>query len=86
MEYQYLDQTQGSVEIHIQLPASPSCFPVAGSDGKGTSVVIENWNEISEKEQEVSWRRISKRNEERRKVLLEKMQQDSGDGRWVALL
>jgi hypothetical protein len=61
MEYQYLDQTQGSVEMLIQLPAAPSCFPVAGSDGKGTSVVIENWNEISEKEQEVSWRRISKR-------------------------
>jgi hypothetical protein len=47
----------------------------------GTTRRIDNWNEMTEKEQEVSWRRISKRNEERRKKLLEKMEQDSGDGK-----
>jgi hypothetical protein len=42
----------------------------------GTTRRIENWDEMTEKEQEVTWRRISKRNEERRKMLLEKMQQE----------
>ena len=36
----------------------------------GTTRRIENWNELSDKEKEVSWRRISKRNEERRNALL----------------
>jgi len=36
----------------------------------GSTRRIDNWNELSEQEKEVSWRRISKRNEERRKALL----------------
>jgi hypothetical protein len=42
----------------------------------GTTRRIENWNEMSDHEKKVSWRRIAKRNEERRKMLLEKLQQD----------
>ena len=41
----------------------------------GTTRRIENWDQMTKKEQEVTWRRISKRNEERRKVLLEKLRQ-----------
>jgi hypothetical protein len=36
----------------------------------GSTRRIENWNQLSDQEKEVSWRRISKRNEERRKALL----------------
>lgn len=35
----------------------------------GTTRRIENWNEMTDREREVTWRRIKKRNEERRKVL-----------------
>jgi predicted Fe-S protein YdhL (DUF1289 family) len=42
----------------------------------GTTRRIENWNEMSDHEKKVSWRRIAKRNEERRKILVEKLQQD----------
>jgi hypothetical protein len=42
----------------------------------GTTRRIDNWDELTEHEKEVSWRRISKRNEQRRKVLLEKQQED----------
>lgn len=38
----------------------------------GTTRRIGNWDEMTEKEREVAWRRISKRNEERRKILLER--------------
>jgi hypothetical protein len=37
---------------------------------------IENWDTLTEKEKEVSWRRISKRNEERRQKLLQQQQQE----------
>ena len=37
----------------------------------GTTRRIENWDQLSPQEQEVSWRRIKKRNEERRKKLEE---------------
>lgn len=37
----------------------------------GTTRRIENWDQMTEREKEVTWRRISKRNEERRKALLE---------------
>jgi hypothetical protein len=40
----------------------------------GTTRRIDNWDILSEREREVTWRRISKRNEERRKVLLQKQQ------------
>lgn len=46
----------------------------------GTTRRIDNWNEMTVREREVTWRRISKRNEERRRMLLEKMQQEA-DGR-----
>jgi hypothetical protein len=36
----------------------------------GSTRRIENWSQLSDKEKEVSWRRISKRNEERRRALL----------------
>lgn len=42
----------------------------------GTTRRIENWDTLTDHEKKVTWRRISKRNEERRKALLEKMQQD----------
>jgi hypothetical protein len=37
---------------------------------------IDNWDSLSEHEKEVSWRRISKRNEERRQKLLQKQQDE----------
>ncbi|KAI2514307.1 hypothetical protein MHU86_200 [Fragilaria crotonensis] len=42
----------------------------------GTTRRIDNWNEMTKQEQAVSWRRIAKRNEERRKILMEKMRQE----------
>jgi hypothetical protein len=42
----------------------------------GTTRAIANWDELSEREKEVTWKRISKRNEERRKILLEKLEAD----------
>lgn len=36
----------------------------------GTTRRIANWENLTEKEKEVTWRRISKRNEERRQILL----------------
>ena len=41
----------------------------------GTTRRIENWDQLSEREKEVTWRRISKRNEERRKILLQQQQE-----------
>jgi hypothetical protein len=41
----------------------------------GTTRRIDNWDQLTEREKEVTWRRISKRNEERRKMLLDKQQQ-----------
>ena len=35
----------------------------------GTTKRIANWDALTEKEKEVSWRRIGKRNEERKKIL-----------------
>ena len=46
----------------------------------GTTRRIENWNEMTKQEQEVSWRRIAKRNEERRKMLMEKMKKEADQG------
>mmetsp|Transcript_4980 Transcript_4980/g.7812 ORF Transcript_4980/g.7812 Transcript_4980/m.7812 type:complete len:143 (+) Transcript_4980:187-615(+) len=43
----------------------------------GSTRRIDNWDEMTDKEREVAWRRISKRNEERRKMLLEKMEKES---------
>lgn len=42
----------------------------------GTTRRIDNWDKMTKKEQEVTWRRISKRNAERRAALLELQQQD----------
>jgi hypothetical protein len=36
----------------------------------GSTRRIDNWDQLTEHEKQVTWRRISKRNEERRKVLL----------------
>ena len=47
----------------------------------GTTRRIDNWNEMTKHEQEVSWRRLAKRNDERRKMLMEKMQQESSDSK-----
>ena len=50
----------------------------------GSTRTIDNWNEMTEREQEVTWRRISKRNEQRRKMLMEQaeqqQQQNGGPG------
>jgi predicted Fe-S protein YdhL (DUF1289 family) len=40
----------------------------------GTTRRIGNWDQLSESEKEVTWRRISKRNEERRDILLQQQQ------------
>lgn len=40
----------------------------------GTTKRIDNWKQLSEREKEVTWRRISKRNEERRRVLNEQIE------------
>jgi hypothetical protein len=45
----------------------------------GTTRRISNWNELSEQEREVSWRRIAKRNEERRAKLLEAQNQEAAE-------
>ena len=42
----------------------------------GTTRSIDNWDQMTKNEQEVAWRRISKRNEARRKVLLEQQQEE----------
>eukprot|EP00979_Chaetoceros_neogracilis_P012849 scaffold3515_cov267-Chaetoceros_neogracile.AAC.8 len=41
----------------------------------GTTRRIENWDALTEREREVSWRRIKKRNAER-KEMLEEQQKD----------
>jgi len=46
----------------------------------GTTRRIDNWSELSEREKEVTWRRISKRNEERRKMLLEQTEKACEEG------
>lgn len=45
----------------------------------GTTRRIANWDQLTKHEQEVSWRRISKRNEQRRKILLEEQQKNEAD-------
>mmetsp|Transcript_15648 Transcript_15648/g.43355 ORF Transcript_15648/g.43355 Transcript_15648/m.43355 type:complete len:127 (+) Transcript_15648:109-489(+) len=42
----------------------------------GTTRRIANWDTLTEKEKEVSWRRISKRNEERRQILLQQQKEE----------
>mmetsp|Transcript_18098 Transcript_18098/g.17469 ORF Transcript_18098/g.17469 Transcript_18098/m.17469 type:complete len:144 (-) Transcript_18098:61-492(-) len=42
----------------------------------GTTMRIDNWDELTEREKEVTWKRISKRNEERKKALFEKQQNE----------
>lgn len=41
----------------------------------GTTRRIDNWDTLTEREKEVTWRRIRKRNEERRKILEAEQQQ-----------
>jgi len=45
----------------------------------GSTRRIDNWDEMTEQEREVAWRRISKRNAERRKKLLEQQQQSQDE-------
>lgn len=45
----------------------------------GTTRRIANWDNLSEQEKQTTWRRISARNEQRRKQLLEQMEQDEGE-------
>lgn len=42
----------------------------------GSTRRIANWDILTEAEKKVTWRRISKRNEERRKALLEKRSEE----------
>jgi hypothetical protein len=42
----------------------------------GTTRRIENWDTLTKNEQEVTWRRISQRNEIRRQALLKQQQQN----------
>ncbi len=41
----------------------------------GTTRRIANWDQMTEHEQQVTWRRISKRNEERRQFLLKQQEE-----------
>ena len=41
----------------------------------GTTRRIDNWDQLTEHEKQVTWRRISKRNEQRRLALLEQQEQ-----------
>eukprot|EP00536_Pseudo-nitzschia_multiseries_P005530 jgi/Psemu1/318666/estExt_fgenesh1_pm.C_1040005 len=41
----------------------------------GTTRRISNWDTLTENEKKVSWRRISKRNEERRLILLQQQKE-----------
>jgi len=41
----------------------------------GTTRRIENWDTLTKHEQEVTWRRISKRNEIRRQALLKEQEE-----------
>jgi hypothetical protein len=45
----------------------------------GTTRRIDNWDTLTEHEKAVSWRRISKRNEQRRKALLKQMEEAKED-------
>mmetsp|Transcript_16491 Transcript_16491/g.36333 ORF Transcript_16491/g.36333 Transcript_16491/m.36333 type:complete len:167 (+) Transcript_16491:206-706(+) len=46
----------------------------------GTTRTIDNWDQMSKHEQEVAWKRISKRNEQRRKALLaQEQEQNAGE-------
>ena len=45
----------------------------------GTTRRINNWDQMTEHEREVTWRRISKRNAQRRAALEEKMKQIADD-------
>mmetsp|Transcript_6406 Transcript_6406/g.12816 ORF Transcript_6406/g.12816 Transcript_6406/m.12816 type:complete len:142 (-) Transcript_6406:150-575(-) len=45
----------------------------------GTTRRIANWDNLTQQEKKVTWRRISKRNEERRLVLLEQMKEKQDD-------
>jgi hypothetical protein len=47
----------------------------------GTTRRIQNWDTLTEQEKAVSWRRISKRNEERRQVLLKQMEEQKAAGK-----
>jgi len=40
---------------------------------------IGNWDEMTKGEQEATWRRISARNEKRRKILLEKQRKEGNE-------
>ena len=48
----------------------------------GTTRRIDNWDQMTKHEQEVAWKRISKRNEQRRKALLaaQEQQQNAEEG------
>jgi len=47
----------------------------------GTTRRISNWDQLSPQEQKVSWRRIRKRNEQRRKTLEEQAGQSSTESK-----
>eukprot|EP00980_Cylindrotheca_fusiformis_P007350 scaffold1525_cov142-Cylindrotheca_fusiformis.AAC.150 len=46
----------------------------------GSTRRIANWENLSEHEKKVTWRRISKRNEERRQILLEQQEEQAKEG------
>eukprot|EP00527_Entomoneis_sp_CCMP2396_P002641 CAMPEP_0198143058 /NCGR_PEP_ID=MMETSP1443-20131203/5675_1 /TAXON_ID=186043 /ORGANISM="Entomoneis sp., Strain CCMP2396" /LENGTH=109 /DNA_ID=CAMNT_0043806197 /DNA_START=160 /DNA_END=489 /DNA_ORIENTATION=+ len=45
----------------------------------GTTRLIANWDILTEQEKKVTWRRIGKRNEERRLVLLDQMKEQENE-------
>ena len=49
----------------------------------GTTRRIANWDQLTEQEKEATWRRISKRNEQRRQALLKQMEEgiDGNNGK-----
>ena len=46
----------------------------------GTTRTIDNWKELSPQEQQTAWRRIAKRNEQRRAALLQQEQEHAATG------
>lgn len=44
----------------------------------GSTRKISNWDQLTEQEKDATWRRISKRNEQRRKILVQQQRQQDG--------
>ncbi|KAL7510927.1 hypothetical protein ACHAXN_007845 [Cyclotella atomus] len=74
-----LPESSGDPDIPVLNLGDTMSFEAMGPviiNADGSTRRIDNWDEMSKQEQEVAWRRISKRNAERRAALLEQQQQE----------